>query len=163
MTQERKSVFQFCCLKRCSEDSTAFVRAAFLCEWLKGSKSCLHRPMSECLPSLRSITPASAHGDWVILLGSRVHCERTCRALEVPDSKFDPKLCPGNISTQRCPVLDRCGNKLQSYSSLGAALLWKVLFSHRVGVLCTLCCHFLGVKSFKSISKIWESLSSDIW
>lgn len=32
MTQERKSVFQFCCLKRCSEDSVAFVRLAFLCE-----------------------------------------------------------------------------------------------------------------------------------
>lgn len=38
MTQEGKSVFQFCCLKRCSEDSTAFVRLAFLCEWLKRFK-----------------------------------------------------------------------------------------------------------------------------
>lgn len=32
MTQERKSVFQLCCLKRCSEGSAAFVRLAFLCE-----------------------------------------------------------------------------------------------------------------------------------
>lgn len=32
MTQEGKSVFQFCCLKRCSEDSAAFVRLAFFRE-----------------------------------------------------------------------------------------------------------------------------------
>lgn len=32
MTQGRKSVFQPRCLKRCSEDSAAFVSLAFLCE-----------------------------------------------------------------------------------------------------------------------------------
>lgn len=77
-----------------------------------------------------------------------------------------PKLCPGNILTKRCPVLDRCGNKAQSR----AALLWKALFSHRVRVLCTLCCHLLGLKSFKSISMIdlgvsrfWHLLFLMIW
>lgn len=86
------------------------------------------------------------------------HCERACIAQEVRGSKFDPKLCPGNILTQRCPVMDRCGKKVQCYQSLGAVLLWRALSSHRVGVLCTLCCHLLEVKSFKSFSMIWESL-----
>lgn len=67
--------------------------------------------------------------------------------------------------SQRCSVLDRRRNKVQHDQSLGAALLWKALFSHRVGVLCTLYCHLLEVKSFKSISMIWDSLGSDylIW
>lgn len=47
MTQGRKSVFQPRCLKRCSEDSAAFVSLAFLCEWLQSSKRLLHRPTSE--------------------------------------------------------------------------------------------------------------------
>lgn len=161
MTQERKCVFQFCCLKRCSEDSTTFVRVAFLCEWLKGSKSWLHRPTSERLPSsgasAQPLLMATEWSPWEVWK-SMGPLWKSLHSTEVRGSKFDPKLCPGNILTQRCPVLDRCGKKVQCYQSLGAVLLWKALSSHRVGVLCTLCCHLLEVKSFKSFSMIWESL-----
>lgn len=131
MTQERKSVFQFCCLKRCSEDSTAFVRVAFLCEWLKGSKSCSPRPTSEhCPPSGEPAQPLLLATEWCPGEYSSPwqRCERACRAQQGQGSHCDPRLCPGNVLIQRCPVLGRCGNKVQSIQSLGLLCCGKLCF-----------------------------------